>query len=158
MITCIFNRISAMVNINMTSILWENFVLQKQHETVLLNYSVVTQVRSETCHKYLLLNTVEVLKLANNLHLKIYLEQPQGYLCGNITLTLSHADMPFRRSEVQYIQCQKLCLGICFTCETHMLRTTAQGHGLQRQSFDRSYKLSPQFIHFLFFQALKTGV
>lgn len=52
---------------------------------------------------YLLPNTVEVLKLENNLHLKIYLEQPQGYLCDNITLTLSDADMPFRRSEVHYI-------------------------------------------------------
>lgn len=84
----------------MTSIFQENFVLGKWNETVLLNHSVVTQVRNEAvisiCYQI-------QLKLANNLHLKIYLEQPQGYLCDNITLTLFHADMPFRRSEVHYI-------------------------------------------------------
>ena len=37
--------------------------------------------------------------LVNNEHLKIYLEQPEGYFGDNITLTFSHVDMPFRREE-----------------------------------------------------------
>lgn len=72
-------------------------------------------------------NTVEVLKLANNLQFKIYLEQPPVYHCDNITFTFSYVDMPFR-SEVQYISCQKLCLGLCLICEAHMIRSTPEGH------------------------------
>lgn len=98
----IFNSIVAMINIKWTSLLGENFVFRKWYETVLLNHSAVTQVRNEACHKCLLSNTVEVLKLANNLHLKIYLEQRQGYLCDNITLIFPHVDMS-SRSEVQYL-------------------------------------------------------
>lgn len=66
---------------------------------MLLNHSAVTQVRTKACHKCLLPNTVRVLMLVNNEHLKIYLEQPEGYFGDNITLTFSHVDMPFRREE-----------------------------------------------------------
>lgn len=103
MIIGVGNNIVARINITVDFYTLGKFCLEKWLEIVMLNHSAVTQVGSEVCRKYLLPNTAEVLKLANNLRSKIYLEQPQGYLCANITIALSGADMPFRRSEVQYI-------------------------------------------------------
>lgn len=153
MIICIFHSISAMVNINMTYF-GDILFLRSSMKQYYSNMTFMSQVRVRHVRKYLLPNTAEVLKFANNLQFKNIFRMNK-VISVITSLSLSQADTLFRRSERSISSVQKLCLGIWFTSEAHMLGTTAQGLGSQWLSFDGSINC-PLNLYTSYFQALRT--